>query len=394
MVEWIFGKKKGKENTDPFQVETAQEIELKKEGSLKLKQKREEETRMGLLSRNDEKKKERKLFVKFEPRYMESRTEGPNPIFNVVSVNDDHHPVLINNEHFTGHAVFRCQNFDGWTPIDEQRKEAQPVIPTCEYFEGHKRTFSFQISGRFRKPWTADDVMFGTFFEKPLELPRGYSLALGIAKKIDPSMVAVLDTDKPYMCSPLICAMNTAHIQPLYANPVRRTISMFAEPIRPQKEEPLHDVASRAALDDNYAVEKPLTLPPWTYSGDAPILEENLMLNWPSWTTVPTASSFFRNPNSSLVRLSTATKGSSRNPPAAIRRHWFLDEAHRKKFIYHPDTVYSFDFASPYVDLTKMKLKLGISIDVESYLGDQPIRYECRSRDGKVLFFAVELGRA
>lgn len=337
----------------------------------------------------------KKVYVRFLPSDPPTRTEGPDPVFNVVYVNDDDHPVLINNEHFTGQAVFRVKDYDGWTPLDERTRKSLPIIPDTPYFEGHRRTFSFQISGRFRKSWTANDIMFGTFFSKPLSLPRGYSLALSIAKKIDPSMVAVLDVPEPYMCSPLICAMNTAHIQPLYAPPMRRTISAYRPEygLQPRNDTPLslHEAAMKAATDDCLDVSKPLTMPPWEYGKGKPILEENIMLNWPSWTTVPTPTTFYRHSNSSLVKASSKVNG--RTPPATIRRNWFLDESHRKKFIYHPDTVYSFDFASPYVDLCKMKLKLGLTIDVEPYLGDQPIRYECRTRDGSVLFWAVEIGR-
>lgn len=77
---------------------------------------------------------------------------------------------------------------------------------------------------------------------------------------------------------------------------------------------------------------------------------------------------------------------------ASHRRQWFLDEKHRKRFIFHPDTVYSFDFASPYVDMNELVLKMGININVAKYLDGQPVRYECRSRDGSVLFWALELG--
>lgn len=332
---------------------------------------------------------QRKLYVKIEPIDPPTRTEGPDPIFNVVYVNNDTHPALINNEHFTGHVVFRCKDFNGWTPIDEVTKRALPPIKNTAYFEGHKRTFSLQISGRFRKQWTADDIMFGTFFEKPLDLPTGSSLALGVAKKIDPSMVAVLGVPKPYMCSPLICAMNTAHIQPLYTAAARRTLSVY-HPVYGTTDKPGAG-SQKAATDESCNVDKPLVLPKWDHGGDRPILEENIMLNWPSWTTVPSAAAFYRHSNGSLVKASS--KASSHSAPATIRRNWFLDEAHRKKFIYNPDTVYSFDFASPYVDLNRMKLKLGITIDVEQYLGDQPIRYECKTRDGKVVFWTVELGR-
>lgn len=158
-----------------------------------------------------------RLYVRVEPMVKPTKSTDPS-LDSLVYVNDDEHPVLINNEYFTGHVVFRVRNFRGWTPIDEKTGLPRPPIPDSPlYFAGHKRTFSLQLSGRFRKQWTGDDIMFGTFFHKRLTLPRGSGLALAFAQRIDPSMQYDANIDQPYICSPIVCAMNAINVQPLLA---------------------------------------------------------------------------------------------------------------------------------------------------------------------------------
>lgn len=543
-----------------------------------------------------------KLHVRVEPMHPRpNRTTNPS-INSIVYVNDDINPVLIHNEHFTGHLVFRVRNFDGWTPLEEtelnpdddhskhamgtERKlRSLPPISDCpHYFEGHKRTFSLQVSGRFRRQWTGDEVMFGTFFKKKINLPRGSGLALAFAQRIDPSMEYELYSETPFVCSPILCAMNTIHIQSLlstsrsdhYITPEsqfrsrrltngstsspmvgagrRRTADKKSSKVRSktyrskkspknnfnsvtqhsqrninsppdpsglhitsppstttsassscsshvksstnlnisstednqttgidvtrikktkysdESSEMMEDTIKEGALMANERVSPeealgtlgssiesqgsqrhlknnklrsslygldggdplndkintrksandPLPLPKWRYGGKHDILEENLMTRWPSWTfaanpqpldTMGRSDSSLYGADSLVVGSvpggSTNANGQSPITDAALakaikqnrtssshRRQWFLDSRNRRRFIFHPDTVYSFDFASPYVDMNQLVLKLGISISVPKYLGDQPVRYECRSRDGSTLFWAIELSLA
>ncbi|KAJ1549971.1 hypothetical protein HK405_001746, partial [Cladochytrium tenue] len=70
----------------------------------------------------------------------------------VCNPNDEAHPVPISGEHFEGHFLIRINNFQGVVP------EGATRIPTCAYFEGHRRLMSIQFQGRFRQPWTANDL--------------------------------------------------------------------------------------------------------------------------------------------------------------------------------------------------------------------------------------------
>ena len=335
-----------------------------------------------------------KLYARVEPMAHPNESADPS-LTSLIDVNDDLNPVLINNEHFTGHLVFRVRNFHGWTPLDGKTGRPKPSISDCpHYFEGHKRSFSLQLSGRFRKQWTGDEVMFGTFFKRRLTLPRGSGLALAFAQRIDPSMEYEADCDHPYICSPILCAMNTVNIQPLLA-PALLSNSGGLRKSANLRSSLLYETAVRSQQD---TATGPLTLPDWAYGGRHEILQENLLAAWPSWTTSNTTSHYNSSStgsvtgggdthNNSLIKVVAKNKTG-----ASHRRQWFLDEKHRKRFIFHPDTVYSFDFASPYVDMNELVLKMGININVAKYLDGQPVRYECRSRDGSVLFWALELG--
>ncbi len=52
-----------------------------------------------------------------------------------------------------------------------------------DYFKGRERLFCFQIQGRFSKEWSADDIEFGVYLQKPIRhLPFGYQLAVAFIK--------------------------------------------------------------------------------------------------------------------------------------------------------------------------------------------------------------------
>lgn len=322
-------------------------------------------------------------------------------IDNIVPINYDTNPVIINNDHFTGYACFRVVNFDGHNPIDPKTGKPMPIIATSDYFKGHRRTFSLQISGRFRKEWTADEVMFGTFFDKPVKMPPGYKIALALAKKIDASMDGDLSLDKPYMCSPLICAMNIARAEPIILTSVNKSSDggvSFS-----------HDA-------EETSLREPLYLPKWEGAGGVHI-QENFMETVASWPesklhhmnsseaddsdplkeeieVAPKRSGSFMGFFSRTSSTNEIIKKGSTAVTPTQRRSWFLNPDHRKSYKFRPDTLYTFDFNNQYVDLTKMQLKLGITFDVSYYLNGQPVRYQMKSRDGSVTFFTIELGRA
>lgn len=325
-----------------------------------------------------------------------TRTEGKDPIYGAVHVNDDANPVLINNDYLTAQAVFRVKGFRGWTPVDERTGQAKEPINHSPYFDGHRRTFSMQVSMRFKHTWSGDDIMFGTFFDKPLSLPSLWRIPWKIAKQIDPSMDGELGIDKPFICSPLICAVNTFHLEPFWRQrpssltDARRMVSMY-EPNYKQLNGTSfveRNPPGKDPRDDHRMISEALPLPPWQWAGEKGAqMEENILSNHHHWYTVPHRSDFYDNKgrNNSLDHLTSRSE-----LDAAARRKWFLKEEHRRRFIFHPDTVYTFDFANHVVDLNDMTLNLGFSLNVRPYLGDQPVKYQCKTRDGSVTFFTLE----
>ena len=331
------------------------------------------------------------LYVKLEPMVKETKTQNKE-LTSIVHVNDEKYPVPIDNEWFTGLVCIRVKEYNGWVPL---RPDGKPRTKLAEpkYFDGHKRAFSLQVMGRFKKPLNADEVMFGTWFEKPLKLPTGYSLALRIMRKIDPSMEAVLGVEEPYMCSPLICAMNTVrvcheHLPSDYSHEDMKKDWVYydghhlEENLELEKTEEVAELSSEEVNDLN--IEEDLEK----------LSEEQLeeldktppgTSGWLSY--IPYfGSSGAATPSKKADKSPTATSASAR------RRH-YLDVQKRKDFTFQPDTLYSFDFFSPYVDVNKMQVKLGIKIDLRYYLNDQPITYYARMRDDpeKVLF-RIEIG--
>lgn len=354
-----------------------------------------------------------KLYCRVLPLLKPTRSEI-DTIDNIVPVNYDSDPIIINNEHFTGYAVFRVVNFDGHNPLDPKTGKPMKIITNNDYFNGHRRTFSLQISGRFKKEWSADEIMFGTFFEKPVKMPPGYKIALALAKKIDASMDGDLSLDEPYMCSPLICAMNIARSEPIILSSLKEEEDGSATTCGSASSTSL--TFNNEILDEK---DKPLYLPTWKYS-DGKHIEENFMETVASWpesklhhfvededsdplkedcvaevaASAPKRSGSLMGFFSRSSSTNEAPKKSSTSVTPSQRRSWFLDPNHRKTYKFRPDTLYSFDFNNQYVDLNKMHLKLGITFDVSYYLNGQPVRYQMKSRDGTVTFMTIELGLA
>lgn len=69
----------------------------------------------------------------------------------------------------------RVKDFAGHTP------EGKEPIADLPYFENKRRMFSLQLSGRFKKEYTAGDILFGAEFEKKVSPPTGCWVAIKFA---------------------------------------------------------------------------------------------------------------------------------------------------------------------------------------------------------------------
>ena len=347
---------------------------------------------------------QQKLYVQLTPMANETKTLDPK-LSSIVYVNDEMHPIPIDNEWFTGLICIRVRDYGGWTPLGNDDKP-RPKIPTLRYFDGHKRAFALQVLGRFKKPLNGDDLMFGTWFEKELKLPRGYSFALRFMKYIDASMeYNIHNTTKPYMCSPLVCAMNTVSVVRegvdeqyswremkendwVYYNGKYLEENLPLEANNPGEEDASVEEMPPPLINVDTFTEEQLTEMDKKYT-ENPKLNGGVG-NW-IWSKVPYFGSTPAPtpPSSQNAHSATPTPAYS----AQKRRKYYLHPDRRKSFTYKPDTVYSFEFFSPYVDVNNMRVNLGISIDVSYYLNDQPITYYARLRnDPNSVLFKIEIG--
>ncbi|KAG8904259.1 hypothetical protein FRC01_008808 [Tulasnella sp. 417] len=213
-------------------------------------------------------------------------------------------------------------------------------VVTSKYFENEDRrkdgvTWSIQIQGRFLESISANDVMFGNTFDRPLKLPWGTAAALQFAHYIDPVLTEDLTGSKPWALSPAISTM--PHITSM-RHPRNSPLQSF-NPIRPFVTEDIR-----------------------------PLL---------NGTTTPP----------SPPGLTTASK----------RKKYFEKEARRKAVTYGPDVVLHMDFCYGYFQFPELVLAIpgGITFDLKKYWDRQPVRFVCcrRGEEGKgpgQVFFAVQ----
>ncbi|TCD67433.1 hypothetical protein EIP91_012405 [Steccherinum ochraceum] len=91
------------------------------------------------------------------------------------------------------------------------------------YFEQEERTgitWSVQFQGRFLKPISANDVLFGNVFDRSLPLPWGFSAVTSFMQYLDPTLEQDLHSSTPWALSPLITTM--PHLQHTHLNELHK----------------------------------------------------------------------------------------------------------------------------------------------------------------------------
>jgi hypothetical protein len=129
-----------------------------------------------------------------------------------VNPNDEAHPTYIETEYFVGHVWVRIRDYNGLSAT----RDGRPAPKNTPYFKhAPSLTYSISMRGRFRRTFSADDLVFGNIFDAPLRLPPGASIAFRLLKSlIDPGLEADLYSDKPWAWSPVVCTMNAIAVWP------------------------------------------------------------------------------------------------------------------------------------------------------------------------------------
>jgi hypothetical protein len=143
--------------------------------------------------------------AKIEKRLKVSIGTSPDNLV-IADVNNEKNPHFIDSAYFTGYILVRVKDFGGIAPNERNQ--------SIKYFENKKRTFSIEFSGRFKHEYSAGDVMFGAEFEEKVNPPTGTWIAMKFANLIDPALLHDAYCDKPWVLSPLLCAMNIVNVIP------------------------------------------------------------------------------------------------------------------------------------------------------------------------------------
>ncbi|KAJ3131942.1 hypothetical protein HK100_005854 [Physocladia obscura] len=287
-----------------------------------------------------------------------------------ASINNDAIPHFIDSPFFVGRVAVRVRNFKGRTPSPDE-----PPRQDTPYFGIRRRLFSIQLQGRFKHEYSADDVVFGAEFERKVNPPTGAWLAMKFANMIDPALLADLYSDTPWLYSPALCAMNTAHVvkSPSPASLIPNSASN--DKLLKSSPKPLYAATSPTAEISVALSTNPQSLPldvaavlgDWLWGGEKELHEHNQLL-LPEYLDEP------------------------KFPDAAVaeRRRFFGSKAHREDAKFLPEYVYNLEIFAPFIDLNTFDLNLGINVNLVRYLNNQPIRLVCKSLSKNIPFFIVE----
>ncbi|KAI8814559.1 hypothetical protein BJ742DRAFT_766375 [Cladochytrium replicatum] len=286
-------------------------------------------------------------------------------------------PVFVHSHLFVGAVTVKIRNHDG--PNGQQNSPYFTSNPS------RRRLFSIQFSGQFGpKPkdlggglWSAEDVWFAATMENKVNPPMGTEIAVRFLRVIDPTFSAehIFDVKGPWCGSYLIVGMNAVAVR---------------KPSDP------NSVSSTTLVDASSAnVEDTSTL--HAESNGNPFVR--------SWPFVATGD-YDGAINEDLSVLASdklpSDLTSEKKPNATVRRRYFSRRENREAFLFEPGLIYDFEFYNQFLDLNTLYARFGINIDCRRAaglvgIGDRPpqnskLRFEARSKDGKHVFFWIELG--
>jgi len=222
-------------------------------------------------------------------------------------------PLCISSEAFEGQVAVYIKGV----------QDANGKVGQSSYFEKRERkgvTWSIQVQGRFLQTHSANDILFGNVFVRPLKLPWIASAALRFMKYIDPSLEHDLASrSKPWALSPLVATM------PYLAH--TRT-----DEIHPR------DVGQR--------------FPP-----TKPIVDDTHLLP---------------------INHGKVSGGASK------RKTYFQSSSHREEVIFGPEDIVTTDFCYDFLNFSPdgitLRLPGGISVDMLRYWDGQPVTFVCCDR--------------
>ncbi|TFK67344.1 DUF1769-domain-containing protein [Pluteus cervinus] len=359
---------------------------------------------------------------------------GPSPdqlvsISDIVNTPQKHR---ITTDRFDGEIVVNIKGFTG----------PDGVTRPSDYFARPERqgiTWSIQVQGRFLVPCSADDVLFGNTFDRPLQLPWGTSAALKFMHFIDPTLEHdLLSKSKPWALSPLITTMpHFTHTRISPPNSLRAASIPEEEEINSidiEVEEDDQSLVSvlapefppaKSVTDDTSQLH--MAVMPYgqgsSASGSATSINTTSSLNSSassrrstSSTSTSSLSSWSSSARSSATSLSLKSKSDSLDSSklkqvakmkrkkghmkgketsdeglsqsfglqtASQRRSYFANQANRRRVAFGPRDVITTDFCYGFLEFNPslaLRLPGGLSFDLLKYWDGQPVRFVCCER--------------
>ncbi|KAG7441086.1 DUF1769-domain-containing protein [Guyanagaster necrorhizus] len=291
--------------------------------------------------------------------------EALEPISHLVNTNQ---PFRISSDIFDGEILVNIKGFVNFPAGD---------VRESEYFSRQDRqgiTWSIQVQGRFLKPYSANDILFGNTFDRPLNLPWGSGAALKFMTYVDPVLEHDLSSQsKPWALSPLIATMP-------------------------------HFVHSRLDSELQVIVTPPFPTEYPSISDDTSNLYLTSISSSPcsSTSSLSSSSSSSSSDSSSKYKIARRRKKQGAQNLATLktaseRRAFFSSEENRRMITFSDKArsyrtilpplnsdVITTDFCYGFLEFNPslaLRLPGGISFDLMRYWDGQPVRFVCCERN-------------
>ncbi|KAI0296433.1 hypothetical protein BC826DRAFT_875918, partial [Russula brevipes] len=246
----------------------------------------------------------------------------------------------------------------------EDRKGITWSIQAC-----HANERDCAYTGRFLRPISADDVLFGNTFDRPLKLPWGTSAALKFMHFIDPTLEHDLTSNtKPWALSPFISTMpHVAH---------RRMPCPSRSPSKAWPPFPSPQSLSEDTAQLHFALSPPPSHSP--SPSPSPLVSRHPSSGTATPESEGSVPTSFTRHEQAVQELRTADR----------RRAYFRDGSHRRELTFGPKDIFTIDFCYGFIHFSPtlaLHLPGGISFDLMHYWDGQPVRFVCceRKREGE-----------
>ncbi|KAK0474156.1 hypothetical protein IW261DRAFT_1341775 [Armillaria novae-zelandiae] len=284
--------------------------------------------------------------------------EALEPISPMVNTNQ---PLRISSDIFDGKILVNIKGFTNSHPGD---------VRESEYFSRQDRqgiTWSIQVQGRFLKPYSANDILFGNTFDRPLNLPWGSGAALKFMTYVDPVLEHDLASQsKPWALSPLIATMPHFVHSRLNSDVLDIDSASVGLAPFPDKYTSISDDTSNLYLA--------------SVSTGSPCSSTSSLSSSSSSSSASSSSKSRisrrrkKHVNQNLATLQTASQ----------RQAFFSSEENRRMVTFSDQDVITTDFCYGFLEFSPslaLRLPGGISFDLMRYWDGQPVRFVCCERN-------------